>query len=125
VENGGDCYLDVQEDIKMGVYAGSESPFTDRMALRFPADRFPLAVCTSSGTIGHSLSFGRADMVTVIAKDCALADAAATALANLVDRPFAIKKALDRAARISGVEGCLVLMGDKMGAWGDIEVIPA
>ncbi len=124
VENGGDCFLDVDEDLTIGVYAGPGSPFKDRVALRFARERFPLGVCTSSGTIGHSLSFGKADAVVVAAKDAALADAAATAVGNMVRSAGDLEAALDKAAGIASVEGVLVLIGDKLGAWGEMELSP-
>lgn len=124
VENGGDCFLDVQEDITMGIHCGPTSPFQDRLALRFTADRFPLAICTSSGTIGHSLSLGRADAVTVIAKNAALADAVATALGNLVVTPADTGQALEAGQRIAGVEGILILIEDQLAAWGQVELAP-
>lgn len=124
VENGGDCYLDLQEETSVGVYVEPASAFSGKVALRLTADRFPLSICTSSGTIGHSLSFGKADAVTVIAKDAALADAAATALANLVRSPADIGKALQKASAISSLQGVLIMVKDKMGIWGDIELVP-
>jgi ApbE superfamily uncharacterized protein (UPF0280 family) len=124
IENGGDCYLDIQEEMTVGIYAGPDSPFNGRMALRFPAARFPLGICTSSGTVGHSLSFGKADAVTVVAKDAALADATATALGNLVQSADTIQKALERAAQVPSIEGVLVIVKDKMGIWGDLELMP-
>jgi ApbE superfamily uncharacterized protein (UPF0280 family) len=124
VENGGDCYLDVHEEVTMAIYAGPRSPFTNRLGLRFAAERFPLSVCTSSGTIGHSLSFGKADAVTVVAGDAALADAAATRLGNAVQNPKTIPQALALAPEIAGVEGVLVLVEDQMGVWGNLELVP-
>jgi uncharacterized protein len=124
VENGGDCYLDLQEHTSVGVFAGPTSPFTGKIALRFTADRFPLGICTSSGTIGHSLSFGKADAVTVVARDAALADAAATALGNMVQTPRDIGKALDFVPSIPLIEGALIIVQDKMGIWGSLELIP-
>jgi uncharacterized protein len=123
IENGGDCYLNLQEDITVGVYTGRDSPFADRIALRFAAVRFPLSICTSSGTIGHSLSFGRADAVTVVAKDAALADAAATAIGNRVRTGRDVGLGLEIARSISALEGVLIAIGDKLGAWGDIELV--
>ena len=76
VENGGDCYLDMDEETTVGIYAGPRSPFSGKIGIRLTADVFPLGICTSSGTVGHSLSFGKADAVTVTARDAALADAA-------------------------------------------------
>jgi uncharacterized protein len=124
VENGGDCYLDVQEEVTVAVYAGARSPFTNRLGLYFPAERFPLAVCTSSGTIGHSLSFGKADAVTVVASSAALADAAATRLGNVVQSPKTIPDALQLAPQIARLEGVLILVGDQMGVWGNLELVP-
>ncbi len=123
VENGGDCFLDVEEDITMAIYAGPHSPFTNRIGLRFPAPSFPLGVCTSSGTIGHSLSFGKADAVTVVARDASLADAAATRLGNAVSGPGAVSKALALAPQIPGLLGVLILIEDQMGAWGDLQLV--
>lgn len=123
IENGGDCYLDLEEDIKVGIFAGPDSPFTGTIGLRFTADRFPFGICTSSGSIGHSLSFGKADAVTVVSRDAALADAAATALGNLVQTPHDINKALDLAPSIPGVDGALIIIQDKIGIWGELELV--
>ncbi len=124
VENGGDCYLDMKGEVTVGLYAGPRSPFSNRVGLRFTADRFPLGVCTSSGTVGHSTSFGKADAVTVISRSTALADAAATALGNLVQSSKDISDVLERASGMEMVEGVVVAVGEKMGAWGNVELIP-
>jgi uncharacterized protein len=124
VENGGDCYLNLQEEVKVGIFAGPSSPFTGKIALRFTAERFPLGICTSSGTVGPSLSFGKADAVTVVSRDAALADAAATALGNLVKTPHEINKALELAPTIPFIEGALIIVEDKIGIWGDLELVP-
>lgn len=123
VENGGDCYLDLQEEVTVGVYAGPNSPFKGKIALRFSAEKFPFGICTSSGKIGHSYSFGNADAVTVVAKDGAVADAAATGLANLVRTPADIPAALHQAGQISPVLGVLVIIEDKLGVWGNLELV--
>jgi len=124
VENGGDCYLNLQEDVRVGIFAGPDSPFTGKIALRFTADRFPLGICTSSGTVGPSLSFGKADAVTVVSRDAALADAAATALGNQVKTPQDISKALELACQIPSVDGALIIAKDKIGLWGNLELVP-
>jgi hypothetical protein len=123
VENGGDCYLDLSEETTVGIFAGPDSPFTGKIALRLGAGRFPTGICTSSGTVGHSLSFGRTDAVTVISPDAALADAAATRLGNLVQSRADIDKALELAPAIPSVEAVLILIEDRMGVWGDIEIV--
>jgi len=124
VENGGDCYMDLAEETTVGIFAGPRSPFTGRLGLRFPADRFPLGICTSSATVGHSLSLGRADAVTVVSRDVVLADCAATALGNRVKTPADLEKALEEAAGISLIEGVLILIKEQMAVWGDLELLP-
>ncbi len=85
VENGGDIFLKVSHRRTVGIFAG-DSPLTGRIGIQIEARDTPLGVCTSSGTVGHSLSFGRADAVVVLAPAAALADAAATAIGNRVSR---------------------------------------
>jgi ApbE superfamily uncharacterized protein (UPF0280 family) len=124
VENGGDCYFDLEEEIKVGIYAGERSPFSGQLAIRLLPERFPLGICTSSGTIGHSLSFGKADAVTVLCKDAALADAAATTLGNMVQCPSDISAVLERSTTIPGIEGVMIVVNDKLGITGDLELAP-
>jgi hypothetical protein len=123
VENGGDCFLDLNEETTVGIFAGPASPFTGKIAIKLGAGRFPIGICTSSGTIGHSLSFGKADAVTAISPDAALADAAATRLGNMVKTQADINRALELAPAIPSIEAVLILIKDKMGAWGDIEIV--
>jgi len=82
-----------------------------------------MALCTSSGTVGHSISFGKADSATVIAQSCALADAAATALGNMVKQDSDIEKAIQAGQKIAGVEGIIIIKGKLLGAWGAIELV--
>jgi len=124
VENGGDIFINTSARRLLGIYAGS-SPFTGKIALKIEADQTPLGICTSSGTIGHSLSFGKADAAIVLSKWTALADAAATATGNLVKKEEDIQTAVEFAKAIKGVEGVVVIMGDKIGAWGKIEIVRA
>ncbi len=123
VENGGDVFLSVRDPVTVGVDAG-RSPLSRRLGLQVAAWESPLAICTSSGTIGHSLSYGEADAVCVVARQGALADAAATALANRIARPDDLKKALAFARTIEGILGVLAICRDQMGAWGDVEIVP-
>ena len=122
VENGGDIFLKVAKEFTVGIYAGT-SPLSNTLGLKIPADSTPLGVCTSSGTVGHSLSFGKADAVTVIAHSTSLADAAATAIGNLVSEKRDIARGLERAQHIKGLRGALIIVADQFGAWGNIEVV--
>jgi ApbE superfamily uncharacterized protein (UPF0280 family) len=124
VENGGDIYLNIKDDISIGIFAG-QSPLSGRIALRIPADETPLGICTSSGTVGHSLSFGIADAVCIKSRSAALADAAATAAGNLIKSKSDVKKGLDRAMSIRGVLGVLIVTGDTLAVEGDMELTGA
>jgi len=122
VENGGDVFLAVNGVVTIGLYAG-QSPLSMRIGLQLEPGPEPLAVCTSSGTIGHSLSLGQADAVCVVARQCALADAAATAVGNRVSSGDAIPDAIRFARSIKGVEGLVVVCGEQMGLWGDLRIV--
>lgn len=122
VENGGDIYLKSHHTRTVALYAG-DSPLSMKVGIRVRGEK-GLGVCTSSGRLGHSLSLGRAHSVTVVAPDAALADAAATALANLVKDPDHISLALERASKIEGLTGAVVIFEDKLGAWGKVELVP-
>jgi ApbE superfamily uncharacterized protein (UPF0280 family) len=119
VENGGDVFIAVQRDRTIGLYAG-DSPLTGRLGLQIKAADTPLGVCTSSGTVGHSLSFGKADAVVVISKSTALADAAATAIGNRIKQAADIDGALRFGREIDGVLGIVIVVGKDIGAWGDV-----
>lgn len=123
VENGGDIYLMGETDRTIALWAG-ESGATGRVGLLVRGGLLPVAVCTSSGTVGHSRSFGRADAVTVLARDGALADAVATALANCVREPDDVDRAIEAARQQTGVLGVVVVLGDRIGAWGNVHLVP-
>ena len=121
VENGGDIYLKSSEKRIVGIYAG-KSPLTGKIGLEINGEDTPLGICTSSGTVGHSLSYGKADAVIVLSKSVALADAAATAIANLVKQPGDIPKGIDFAKGIEGLKGLLIIKNDNMGVWGEVKI---
>jgi ApbE superfamily uncharacterized protein (UPF0280 family) len=123
VENGGDIFLKISKKRLVGVYAG-QSSFTRKVALEVMPRETPLGVCTSSGTVGHSLSLGSADALVVLSPSTALADAAATALGNLVKAAGDIPQAIEKAQTIEGLRGVVVIVGDKMGVWGKVKIVP-
>ncbi|MBM4288681.1 MAG: UPF0280 family protein [Deltaproteobacteria bacterium] len=123
VENGGDIFLKLGEPATVALWAG-RSPLSLKVGLRIPAAQMPLGVCTSSGTVGHSLSLGRAEAACVLAGDTALADAAATALGNRIKQPGDITAALEWLGSINGLLGGVAICGDKLGAWGEVELTP-
>ncbi len=117
VENGGDIFLRVTRDIRVGLYQG-KNHILNGLRLRIKPRDTPLGVCASSGTVGHSLSFGSADSVVVAAGNAALADAVATAAANLVNGREDCAKAVDFARSIKGVRGVIAIAGSTMAGWG-------
>jgi len=122
VENGGDIYLRMQRPVMMGLFAGKDSPFTGGLRIRIDPAGLPLGVCTSSGTVGHSLSFGRADAVVAVASDAALADAAATAICNRVKSPEDVEPAIEAEQHRGLLKGLLIVIGKRLGAWGNVEL---
>lgn len=122
VENGGDVFLKTAAPVIVGIYAG-QSPLSMRIGLRVDPAGNAMGVCTSSGTVGHSKSFGKADAVCVTSRSCALADAAATAVGNRVGSTSDIAKAVDFGKEIAGVEGLLIIVGDQIGLWGKLELV--
>lgn len=121
VENGGDVYLMGAHDRVLALWAGEAG--VQGVGLEISGGLMPIAVCTSSGKIGHSTSFGRADAVTVLARNAALADAMATALANHVQQPGDIDRAIEAARNITGVLGLVATIDGHIGAWGNIKLV--
>ncbi len=120
VENGGDVWMTQTHDGRAVVDCGGECKASIVFVLH--EKEFPLGLCTSSGKIGHSLSFGLADAATVKAKDAALADAAATALGNRVRSKEDIETALAWIKNIKGVSGAFIAIEGVYGFLGDMEI---
>lgn len=121
VENGGDIFLLTSKTRKIGIFAG-KSPLNGKVGLVIRGSRDFMGICTSSGTVGHSISFGKADASVVMAKDVFLADAAATAVGNLVKDEKNINEAMEFAMGIEGVTGVLIILKEHLGALGDVEL---
>lgn len=122
IENGGDIFIKTNRTRVIGLYAGEESVFSNRLSIRIKPDQTPLGVATSSGTVGHSLSFGMADSVTILSKSALLADAAATAVCNMVKEDTDVNRAVEFAKSIDGVSGVLIAIRDTLGVWGDVNL---
>jgi ApbE superfamily uncharacterized protein (UPF0280 family) len=121
VENGGDIYLKSLRERVAAIYAG-RSPLTGKIGLKVKAAATPLGICTSSGTVGHSLSYGQADAAVVLAESAALADAAATAIGNMVVNADDIPRVIEFARTISDLVGVVIVKDDCVGAWGGVEL---
>lgn len=123
VENGGDIFLRTRRIRRIGIFAGG-SVLSHRVGLEIRPDDTPAGICTSSGTVGHSLSYGCADAVVVLAPSAPLADAVATATGNLVRSPRDLEPAVDFAVSVRGVTGAVIILGDKLAVKGRIKLIP-
>jgi len=122
VENGGDLFFKTDRELTIGIFAGP-SPLSEKIGLRItPQDR-PVSLCTSSGTVGPSLSFGRADAVTIRSRSAALADAAATAIGNMIFQASDIAAGIEAARSIAMLDGIVIIKDDQIGAWGDMELV--
>ena len=121
IENGGDIFLKTERKIKIGVFAG-KSIFSNKIFINIKNSQTPLGICTSSGSVGHSLSFGNADAVVVTCKSASLADAVATAAANKIKTKKDFKKTINFVKSIKGVKGALIILGKDLGVWGDLEI---
>lgn len=126
VENGGDIALVNDRKVLCGIYSNNEI-LGNEMAFEIKARKRPLGICSSSGKIGHSLSFGQSDSVTVIAKSASLADALATRIANDVvgnDSESRVMNALESADKVREFfDGVLVISGDNVGSVGRLPKI--
>ena len=126
IDNGGDIAMYIDEPLIIGVYAGSEKSIAFRIE---PEDRIK-AVCTSSGRIGPSISFGDADAATVFGYDASVADAFATALGNAIKAHYGkreIEEALEtfwENAR-KYVTAAVVIKGGVMVMAGDVPEMTA
>jgi ApbE superfamily uncharacterized protein (UPF0280 family) len=121
VENGGDIYADIKDDIDVSIFAG-ESPLSEKIGLHIEAKESPLGICTSSGTVGPSLSFGKADAVMMVCKDALLADCYATAFANRIQTAEDINPVLHMIANEKNILSALLVKDDKMGIIGKFEM---
>ncbi len=123
IENGGDIFALMQRDFTVGIYAGS-SPFSLKIGLRIKGGETPCGIATSSGTVGHSFSYGKADAVTVLSGSAAFADGAATYFGNLVTGERIEGKLIEgELKKFPFIDGILIIKGREIFAWGKIELV--
>ena len=123
VENGGDIALKTNKNVVMGLFAGSSS-LSGQIGFKISHEKTPMGICTSSGTVGHSISLGRADSVTVFADRASTADALATSIANEVKGDLdsdAVQNSLARAEEFKHYfRGVMIVVGESAGTIGKI-----
>lgn len=119
VENGGEVAIAaLTGPVSVGVYTGVEE--ITGFGFRIQPQDTPLGIGSSSSKLGAGVSFGEADLVTVFAENAGLADAAATAVCNVVrgEAQDAVRRALEKALSINGVRGCIVVYRGLIGFKG-------
>ncbi len=117
VENGGDIFLFVRSEVHVAVFAG-DSPFSQRVGLTIDPVCMPLGICTSSGTVGHSLSFGKADAVMIVSREAGLADAYATSFCNRIQNGDDLDPVLEAIGMKEDIEGAMIVINDRLGVRG-------
>lgn len=120
IENGGDIFLKTRSSRKIGVYVG-RSKLWSKLQLKIMPKDMPLGICTSSGTLGHSLTFGCADSVVILSKSTGLADSVAAATANRINSKEDLQRALDFARAVKGVLGVMIILKNNLLTWGKVE----
>jgi ApbE superfamily uncharacterized protein (UPF0280 family) len=122
IDNGGDIALISDRKVRVGVHAGPAT-LSNRIAFIVPPQEKILGICTSSATVGPSISFGIADAVTIFSHDVALADAWATSVCNLI-RPDD-QTVLSRV-NAEEVLGIFAILGELIVKWGNLPpLVPA
>ena len=121
IENGGDIFLKINRNLLISVYAGN-SPLSEKIGIEIQASESPLGVCTSAGTVGPSVSFGKTDATMIICRNTALADAFATGFGNLVKTPEGVQKIIDQTAQFPEILSAVIICRDKIGIRGKFEM---
>ena len=121
IENGGDIYVLLKNELVLSVFAG-ESILSERIGLVITPEKSKLGICTSAGTVGPSLSFGKADAVVVVCEDVLLADAFATAFGNKVKTPNDVEKVINQSGKYPEILSLLIICEDKVGIKGENEI---
>ena len=120
IENGGDIFLDINKPLTLTIYAGN-SPLSEKVGIIIPPTSSPLGICTSSGKVGPSLSFGKADAVMIACKNTALADSFATKFCNKVQSSKDINSIL-KQTEIPEILSAIIICEDKIGVRGEFEI---
>ncbi len=122
VENGGDIFIKKNTETLFTIFA-NKSPLSMKTGLLIAKREKPYALCTSSGTVGHSKSYGKADAVTILSDSAPLADAAATSLGNLIKKSEDIEKTIHNGKKINGILGIVIIKDKNIGLWGDLQIV--
>jgi ApbE superfamily uncharacterized protein (UPF0280 family) len=121
IENGGDIFVLVKEELKISVFAGT-SPLSGKIGISIEPDFTPLGVCTSSATVGPSLSLGKSDATMIVCKNTALADGYATFYGNMIKSSDDINLVIEKIKNNPDIISAMVVMGEKFGICGKFKL---
>jgi len=121
VDNGGDIALRLDRPATLEVFSDPSSKNAYAMVLE-PTDDIT-GICTSSGRLGHSISFGDSDVALAIADDAVLADALATAIGNQVTNAASLELCFDKFRRVRGFRAGLAMIDGAVATCGKIPQI--
>ncbi|HOK56337.1 MAG TPA: UPF0280 family protein [bacterium] len=122
IENGGDIFAKMNSDFIVGIYAGN-SPFSMKIGIKLKKREIPYGIATSSGKLGHSISFGKADAVTVISPSSTFSDGAATYFGNLIKDKIDKQLIISELKNFVFIEGIVIIKEKEIFLWGDIEIV--
>lgn len=121
IENGGDVYIKSDIPVSAGLFSNNKY-FRDRLNISINADSTPCGLCSSSGIMGHSLSLGKSDLVTVMSGSTVMADAAATAIANSIRGKADADRALEHYRNYKEIKGLVIIKDDRLAIWGALQL---
>jgi uncharacterized protein len=121
IENGGDIFIKSPKDIVVGLFVKNKY-FKDNLKIKIKKNILPCGIASSSGTLGHSLSLGKADLAAVICRSAILADSAATAICNMVNTKNDVEKVINHFKCFKEIEGLVLIKDDKIGLYGNLEL---
>jgi ApbE superfamily uncharacterized protein (UPF0280 family) len=119
IENGGEIAINSKVDINVVIHSCFLFS-SKKFGFKISSEDCPLGIATSSSKSPRALSLGNADSVTVLAENAAIADAAATAICNVIKDEKTIQKGLNLAKKIDGVKGVIAIKGNHVGLCGSI-----
>lgn len=126
LENGGDIALKTNIELILGIYAG-ESIFTNNIALKLKPKKEGYGICTSSGTVGPSKSFGKTDATIVLGTEASVCDSLATKIGNCgngEDDEEIVNNSLEKAEDyLEYCDGVIVIKGEYLAKVGHIPKI--
>lgn len=120
IDNGGDIVLFSNRNVNVGIYAGNAES-SGKYAFVIPPQKEILSVCTSSATVGASVSFGSADAVVCFSRNPSKADAWATSLCNVIN-----PENFESVNVSQSIFGIYAVIGNWIGKRGSLfKIVPA